>query len=342
MQPFQSAITKHKAIALMSGGLDSNLAVRIVHDMGIEIIGVHFTGPFCMCNRGAGGCIHYAKKIAGELGIRFSTKGLGNEYLEHVVNPKHGRGSGMNACLDCRILMFENAKKMMAEEGASFILTGEVLGQRPMSQLRDKLAIIERETALEGLILRPLSAHHFPPTLPEQEGWIDRDDLLDISGRGRRPQMDLAEKLELGDYPCPAGGCLLTDKNFAVRLREHIDHTGGLQMADIALLKLGRHFRLPSGAKLILGRNEEECKQVEGFAGKEGVLLLMPKNVPGPSALLSGVDNDSETKALAADIVAAYCNEESGIVVEVTRSGNTETITSGGGKGRDSFADIKC
>ncbi len=341
MQLSDSSITKHKAIALMSGGLDSNLAVRIIHDMGIEVIGVHFTGPFCMCNRGAGGCIHYANKIAGELGISFSTIGLGNEYLEHVVNPKHGRGSGMNACLDCRILMFEKAKVLMAEKGASFILTGEVLGQRPMSKLRDKLAIIERETSLQGLILRPLSAQHFPPTLPEKEGWIDRDALLDIHGRGRRPQMDLAEKLHLGDYPCPAGGCLLTDKNFAARLREHIDHTGGLQMADIALLKLGRHFRLPSGAMLILGRNEEECKQVERHAGKEGVLLLVPENVPGPSALLSGANGDSETRTLAAKIVATYCNVQSDVIVGATASGETYSITASGAQ-RDDFAEMKC
>jgi len=171
----------HKAIALMSGGLDSNLAVRLLHDMGIEIIGVHFTGPFCMCNRGAGGCIHYARQMADEIGIEFSTRPLGDEYLEIVVQPKHGRGSGMNPCLDCRILMFQRAKSMMAEEGASFILTGEVLGQRPMSQLRDNLRLIERETELEGLILRPLSAQHLPPTIPEREAIGVTDDLVRFS-----------------------------------------------------------------------------------------------------------------------------------------------------------------
>jgi tRNA-specific 2-thiouridylase len=304
----------HKAIALMSGGLDSNLAVRMIHDMGIRIIGVHFTGPFCLCNRGAGGCIHYAKKIAGELGLRFSTIGLGAEYLDMVVHPKHGRGSGMNPCLDCRILMFRKAKDMMSEEGASFIFTGEVLGQRPMSQLRDKLRIIEREAELEGLILRPLSAQHLPPTIPEKEGWVNRDALLDIQGRGRRAQMDLAETLQIGDYPCPAGGCLLTDKHFAARLREHIDHSGGLDMSDIPLLKMGRHFRLPSGAKLILGRDQAENEQLERLAAQTAV-RLEPDSGRGPTAVLLSTTGAPADADLAAEILGAYCKRDGKIAI---------------------------
>lgn len=317
-----------RAIALMSGGLDSNLAVRIVHDMGIEIIGVHFTGPFCLCNRGAGGCIHYARKIAGELGIRFSTVGLGSEYLDLVVHPKHGRGSGMNPCLDCRILMFQRAKQMMADEGASFILTGEVLGQRPMSQLRDKLRIIEREAELDGLILRPLSARHLPQTVPEQEGWVDREVLLDLRGRGRRVQMDLAEELQIGDYPCPAGGCLLTDKHFAVRLREHIGHSDGLRMADVALLKVGRHFRLPSGAKLVVGRNQDENERIENLA-RDNTVLLAPDQEKGPSALLLEGGASLETISLAASIVAGYCDGTEPVVVRhgPTASGGAGRVT---------------
>lgn len=328
-----------KAIALMSGGLDSNLAVRIVHDMGIEIIGVHFTGPFCLCDRGADGCIHYAQKIAGELGIRFSTIGLGNEYLDIVVHPRHGRGSGMNPCLDCRVLMFRRAKEMMVDEHAAFILTGEVLGQRPMSQLRDKLRIIEREAELEGLILRPLSARHLPPTVPEKEGWVDREALSDIRGRGRRPQMDLAEKLQLGDYPCPAGGCLLTDKHFAGRLREHIDSTGGLKMSDVPPLKIGRHFRLPSGARLILGRDQKECEQIERMAG-ESDALLVPNNISGPSGLLSGSGCDSDTQAIAARILSAYCGGDNDVCVDITTKGRRET-TMMSRASRDEFAALR-
>jgi len=329
----------HKAIALMSGGLDSNLAVRIVHDMGIEIIGVHFTGPFCLCNRGTGGCIHYAKKIAGEIGIRFSTIGLGDEYLEIVVHPRHGRGSGMNPCLDCRILMFKKTKAMMAAEDASFILTGEVLGQRPMSQLRDKLRIIERESGLEGLILRPLSARHFPPTVPEEQGWVDRNALLDIQGRGRRPQIALAEKLQIGDYPCPAGGCLLTDKHFAARLREHIDHTGGLQMSDIALLKLGRHFRLPSGAKLVVGRNQEECESLDKLA-RDTDMLLVPRDIAGPTGLVRGESLSENAREIAATVLAAYCSGDEAVAVEVCLQQTTE-LTICQRDSREHFAGMK-
>lgn len=309
----------------MSGGLDSNLAVRMLHDIGIRIIGVHFTGPFCMCNRGSGGCIHYANKIADELGIEFSTQALGKEYLEIVVSPKHGRGSGMNPCLDCRIMMFRRAKTMMQERGASFIITGEVLGQRPMSQLRDKLRIIERESDLERLILRPLSAQHFPPTIPEEKGWVPREVLLDISGRGRRPQMDLAEKLQIGDYPCPAGGCLLTDKHFAARLREHIDHSGKLTLGDIPLLKLGRHFRLPSGAKLIVGRDKEENDRIERLAGDTDTTLL-PENVTGPSAILRPGPNGKESD-LAAEIIASYCSGTESVTVHCRTNGQQETLS---------------
>jgi len=328
-----------KAIALMSGGLDSNLAIRLLHDMGIELIGVHFTGPFCMCNRGAGGCIHYAKKIADELGIEFSTRPLGTEYLDIVVNPKHGRGSGMNPCLDCRMLMFRRAKAMMVEKGASFIATGEVIGQRPMSQLSDKLRLIERETDLEGLVVRPLSAQHLPPTIPEQEGWVDREQFLAIQGRGRRQQMDLADKLRIGDYPCPAGGCLLTDKNFAARLREHIDHTGGLQMVDIALLKLGRHFRLPSGARLIVGRDQEESERLEQRA-TENDALLTPVNVTGPSVLVSNHNPDNGDLQLAARILSAYCNADHAVTVESRGAGQAQSL-SVEGSDRTQFASMK-
>ena len=330
---------KHrKAIALMSGGLDSNLAVRLLHDMGIGIIGVHFTGPFCLCNRGAGGCIHYARKMADEIGIEFSTQPLGEAYLDIVVHPRHGRGSGMNPCLDCRILMFRGAKKMMEEQGASFILTGEVLGQRPMSQLRDKLKLIEREAGLEGLILRPLSAQHLPPTIPEREGWVDREKFLAIRGRGRREQMDLAEKLQIGDYPCPAGGCLLTDKHFAARLREHIGHVGGLKMADVSLLKLGRHFRLPSGVKTVVGRDEAENERLEQLAGEHDTVLV-PENVTGPTAVVLHPSQDEDT-SLAAEILAAYC-DGSGDVTVMSQCDDRSALLTVERRDRSRFADTK-
>lgn len=290
----------------MSGGLDSTLAVRLMHDLGTEIIGAHFTGPFCMCNRGKQGCVTFAREQAAALGIPFKTFALGLQYVDIVVNPKHGYGSGVNPCLDCRIMMLRRARELMEEEGASFVITGEVLGQRPMSQLRRKLDIIEHDSGLKGLILRPLSAAHMPETVPEKAGVIDRGRLLAIKGRGRREQMDLARMLEVGDYPCPAGGCLLTDKNFARRVRDAIAHEG-LSLEDIALLKIGRHFRLPSGAKLVVGRNADENARVERMArSTDG--LLVPESVMGPSSLVRAPKLREYDIALAAEIAAAYCD----------------------------------
>lgn len=320
----ESSKSKVKAIALMSGGLDSNLAVRIVHDLGVEIIGVHFTGPFCMCNRGAGGCVHFAKKISEELGLRFMTSGLGPEYIEIVVHPKHGRGSGMNPCVDCRILMLSKAKELMVKEGASFILTGEVLGQRPMSQLSAKLRLIESAAGLEGLILRPLSAHLLPPTIVEKQGLVDRTKLLGIEGRGRRTQIDLAAKLELGDYPCPAGGCLLTDKSFAARLREHLAFHGGLTMADLPLLKTGRHFRLPSGAKLVVGRDQKECERLEAMGDSE-TTILQPVVATGPTAIRKGAGPCTEEELqFCAQCVATYCDGTGPVLIVVRTAGKPD------------------
>jgi len=330
--------SRRRAVALMSGGLDSNLAVRLIHDMGIEVIGVHFTGPFCMCNRGAGGCIQFAGKLAAELGIRFRTQGLGQEYLDMVVDPKHGRGSGMNPCVDCRILMFRRAKALMEEEGAGFVFTGEVLGQRPMSQLRKKLDIIERESGLEGYLLRPLSAQHLTPTVPEQQGWVDREKLLGIQGRRRREQMDLAERLAIGDYPCPAGGCLLTDKPFSAKLRERLKH-GTLAMRDIGRLKIGRHFRLPQGAKLVVARDKPECEALERMVG-DGEILLTPEEVMGPSALLIGKSPIDGDLRAAADVVAAYCDGGNDVAL-LARSSSEETHVTGKRSERARYAPWK-
>lgn len=308
----------------MSGGLDSTIAVRLIHDMGIEIVGVHFTGPFCLCNRGKGGCISYARQQAEALGIKFSTIPLGREYIDIVVNPKHGYGSGVNPCMDCRILMLGKARELMAEEGASFVLTGEVLGQRPMSQLRDKLRIIERESGLEGLIVRPLCGQHMPETIPEKEGLISRDKLLAIKGRGRREQMGLAKFLAVGDYPCPAGGCLLTDKHFAARVKDAIAHDG-FRLEDIPLLKVGRHFRLQGGAKLVVGRNEEENQQIERLTRNEDV-LMSPEDVMGPNSLLRGAGRTDDDTAVAANITSAYCDGHDPVTILCKAGTNTWTL----------------
>lgn len=339
-----------KAIALMSGGLDSSLAVRLISDMGIDIIGVHFTGPFCLCNRGkgglvspkqgvnqpspgfglarrgVGGCVSYARKQADALGIPFSTIPLGQEYIDIVVNPKHGYGSGVNPCIDCRILMLGKARELMKKESASFVITGEVLGQRPMSQMKEKLLIIERESGLEGRIVRPLCGQHMPETIPEKEGLIHRDKLLTISGRSRREQMALAKMLEIGDYPCPAGGCLLTDKNFARRVKDAIAHEG-LRLEDIALLKVGRHFRLPTGAKLVVGRNKEENELIEKLA-RDSDMVMVPGIVKGPSAVLMKKNLTQEEINIAAGITASYCDGQGTVTITCLAGGQTKTLDS--------------
>jgi len=315
-----------RAIALMSGGLDSNLAVRLLHDMGIEIVGTHFTSPFCQCNRGKGGCTSFAKDLAKELGIKLRTVSLSQEYIDIVKDPPHGYGSGVNPCIDCRILMLRKARELMEEEGASFVVTGEVLGQRPMSQLKDKLRVIERESGLQGLIVRPLCGKHMPETIPETEGLVDREKLLSIRGRSRREQMDLAKFLEIGDYPCPAGGCLLTDKHFARLVKDMIAHDG-LELGDIALLKVGRHFRLSGGSKLVVGRNKDENERLERLVREDDVLIV-PETVMGPAALVRAQDLDipGDELRLAAAITTAYCRGTETVTMICTGRGSSEKL----------------
>ncbi len=308
----------------MSGGLDSTLAVRLLHDMGIEILGAHFTGPFCTCDRGNEGCMSYARIIAKELGIQFKIYSLGKEYMEIVANPPHGYGSGVNPCIDCRILLLKKAKELMDEEGASFIVTGDVVGQRPMSQLRKKIELIDRDSGLGGLILRPLSAKELPETIPEKEGIVDRTKLLGITGRRRKEQMDLAKKLDIGDYPCPAGGCLLTDKNFAARIRDLMAHEG-LELATVPLLKIGRHYRLENGAKVVIGRNQAENEKLERMA-KDADVLFIPEKVMGPSAILRAKDPESDQIELTATMLAAFCDGEGPVEVSYRQNSKQSTI----------------
>ncbi|MFQ5354411.1 MAG: hypothetical protein ACE5DR_05640, partial [Thermodesulfobacteriota bacterium] len=249
-----------KAVALLSGGLDSTLAVKMIIDQGIEVHALNFTSAFCTCTtsaRKAGGCKSESRRVAEEFGIPIKVMVKGDDYMDIVRAPAHGYGKGMNPCVDCRIYMFKAAKKYMEEIGASFILTGEVLGQRPMSQRRDTMRIIERDSGLTGLILRPLCAGHLEPTIAEKEGLVDRKKLLSVAGRGRRPQMDLAEELGVNDYPCPSGGCLLTDQVFSKKVRDLVDNKEDIKSRDLQLLRTGRHFRY-EGFKIVVGRDEAD------------------------------------------------------------------------------------
>ncbi len=280
-------VEKIKGIIMFSGGLDSTLAARIILDQGIELYALHLTSPFCTCDNSRNGCRATSVVMAEQLGLPMITVAKGADYFRMITHPRYGYGSGMNPCVDCRIYGFTVAKEEMKKRGARFIVTGEVLGQRPMSQKRHTLELIEKRSGLKGLILRPLSAKHFSPTIPEIEGWVDRESLLNISGRSRKEQIRLAEDYSLKDYPCPAGGCLLTDKGFSARVRDLFAHGDGHSNRDFNLLKIGRHFRLPTGEKLIVGRNEEENRKLMQM-GKGKLTLLFSPTVSGPTV---GVEN---------------------------------------------------
>lgn len=276
-----------KALALLSGGLDSTLAAKVLLEQGIEVEALNFTSPFCTCTGKNAGCKSESLRVAQELGISIKVMNKGTDYLEIVRKPKHGYGSGMNPCIDCRIFLLRKAKEYMAESGADFVFTGEVLGQRPMSQRRDAMRLIERESGLEGLLLRPLSAQHLPPTIPEKEGWVDREKLLAITGRSRKEQMRLADELDIKNYPCPAGGCLLTEPSFVTKIRDVFDHSDELDPRDFRLLKLGRHFRIGPRTKVIIGRNEAENLSLEN-AAFPGEALIRWVEGSSPVGLFTG------------------------------------------------------
>jgi tRNA U34 2-thiouridine synthase MnmA/TrmU len=296
-----------RAIGLLSGGLDSQLAIRLMLEQGIEMVAVHFRTIFCTCTpKGCGKST--ASQVADELGIPFVEFNNTKEFLDIVKNPPHGYGSGMNPCIDCRLLMFKKAKEYMEEIGAGFIVTGEVLGQRPMSQHKSAMELIERESGLFGLVVRPLSAQILSPTIPEQKGWIDRDKLLAHSGRSRKLQMGLAEKFGMRDYQCAAGGCLLTDPGFSKRIKEGFQH-GEDSINDVQLLKVGRHFRLLDKVRLVVGRNEIENKRIINLA-RNGDILIEPVDVPGPTSLLrkNSCSSIEDYLKLAIYICARYCD----------------------------------
>lgn len=274
---------KIKAVLLLSGGLDSTLAVKIMLEQNIDLIAVNFVTPFCTCTRT--GCRSEARKVAEALNIPIRVMHAGDEYIRMIQHPKHGRGKNMNPCIDCRILFFSRARELMEEVGARFVVTGEVLGERPMSQHRLAMKRIEEESDLRGLILRPLSARLLEPSIPEQRGWVNRERLLAIQGRSRKPQIALAREFGIGDYPCPAGGCRLTDPQFARRIRESFSYNE-TSIRDIQLLKYGRHFRLPSGAKVIVGRHEEENAILMTLLPSPGLLFTCAEDTKGPTTVL--------------------------------------------------------
>jgi len=306
---------KKKVVALLSGGLDSRLAVKMMQNQGFDVTAVAIKTPFCDFDCGRG-CGFEIRETADTLGVDLRTVYLGDEYIEMLKHPKHGFGSGMNPCIDCRAMMFKAGKKVMEEVGAEFIISGEVLGQRPMSQHGPALRTIEKEAGLEGKIVRPLSAALLPPTEPETNGLIKRENLGMIRGRSRKEQLKLSKEFGFENPPNAGGGCLLTDPAFSVRAKDLFKHIETPTTNDIDLLKIGRHFRFDPTTKLIVGRNKDENEMLQALA-LDGDVLLETKDHVGPISLLRGDDFEKNLK-LAAAITLRYSDapkNTTGIVV---------------------------
>ncbi len=285
-----------KALVLMSGGLDSQLAVCVLRDQGVEVHAVTFESPFF---DGA-----TARKACEQLGVPLLVVDFTSEIIAILKNPKHGFGSNMNPCIDCHAMMIKTAGEIMMKEGYDVIATGEVLYERPLSQSRKALDIVAEDSGCSSRLLRPLSAKLLPETEAERSGLIKRDKLLALSGRKREMQFRLAERFGLRDYPTPAGGCRLTDPNYTKRLRDLVDHEGLESVRQVLVLRTGRHFRLDARIKFVLGRNESENLLLEKMAGPSD-LVLKAEDVPGPVGLLP-VEAREEHILKAAALCAGY------------------------------------
>ena len=309
---------KLKAVALLSGGLDSSLAVRMMLEQGIEIEAVAIKTPFCDFDCGKG-CGHRVKEVAMDLQIPLKTVYFGEEYLRMLKRPKFGFGSGMNPCIDCRSMMYNAAKDHMKKIGADFIVTGEVLFQRPMSQNHRALNIIEKETGTQGKVLRPLSAKSLPMIELENNGSIKRENLCNIVGRSRKSQLDMARKFGMEDPPNAAGGCLLTDPQFSRRIRDlmkYLDKEKIPTMNDIELLKVGRHFRLSNVAKLIVGRNQNENDVMRSLALKDDI-VIEAQEFPGPTCILRSKNYEYSLVEKSSRIGLRYSDSPRGLETNV-------------------------
>jgi tRNA-specific 2-thiouridylase len=311
-----------KAIALYSGGLDSTLAVLVMKRLGVEVIAISFDTDFgCTVSRRSGP--KSAISAAGALGFETEMHYIGDKFMELVKNPKFGHGKNMNPCIDCKVLMLREAKRLMDERGADFLVTGEVLWQRPMSQRRDTLFTIENEAAVAGLVVRPLSAGLLKPTIPEEKGLIDRSKLYSMSGRSRKPQIALAEELGLKDYPQPAGGCLLTDPTFSSRLRELLARIPSPSMREIKLLRVGRHFGAGGGSRIIVGRDEKDNTELSRLIGP-GDYTLQVEGDYGSPLVLADPGLSEEGLMLAAALCARYSSARTLPLVRVRISKDRE------------------
>lgn len=282
-----------KAIGLLSGGLDSTLAIKLIQNQGIDVVAVNFTIPFGPCKKRGGD----ASQTAKALNVPLKSFRLGSDYLKMVRNPKFGYGKNMNPCIDCKIFMLRKAKKYAKSIGAKFIFTGEVLGQRPMSQHKQALDVIEKEAGLQGKIVRPLSAKLLPKTEAEELGYLNIERLEGIKGRSRKRQIELAKQYNIVNFPSPAGGCLLTDPEYCNKLRDLLTHKKRVTVEDTYLLKFGRHFRIDKN-KLIVGRNEAENETLSKSKRKSDYLFEVADCV-GPTTVLQGPKTSLAIKTAA-------------------------------------------
>lgn len=310
-----------RALALFSGGLDSALAVKVIQEQGVEVIGLNFVSHFF------GGKNEKAEKMAEQLGIKLEYVNFSSIHTEILKNPVHGRGKNMNPCIDCHALMFKTAGDLLKKYDASFIISGEVLGQRPMSQNYQALEKVKAlSPGLEDLIVRPLSAKLLPESKPEREGWIDREKLLDIQGRSRKPQLELVERFKLVDYPTPAGGCLLTDPGYSRRLKL-LEEDGFLEDEYsnlFHLLKIGRFFRFEKGKYLIVGRQKEDNLKINEYKNY-GSYFIRGTNIPGPHMVAYG-ELDEDMIKFALDLFSRYSKVKGKEEVVVSINGKNSKV----------------
>ncbi|MFO7963355.1 MAG: tRNA 4-thiouridine(8) synthase ThiI [Desulfobacterales bacterium] len=316
-----NTISTIRALGLCSGGLDSMLSALILKEQGAEVEWISFETPFFSSAR--------AVDAARELQIPLTVRDITDVYLDMLKNPSVGYGKNMNPCMDCHRLMFHLAGRVMTEKGFSFMFSGEVLGQRPMSQTRSALRYVEKHSGYDGYILRPLSARRLPETIPEKEGWVKRDLLLGLAGRSRKPQIALAEKYGITRFPPPAGGCLLTDKGFSRRLKDLFDHQTVISRNDYELLKHGRHIRLNPNAKIIVGRTREDNQRIIDRSDRDRDVIIRMKEIPGPIVMMPGGGKKDEI-ILAASICAGYAKAPNSrpvsVCVETSREKEIVTV----------------
>lgn len=311
---------KARALGLCSGGLDSILSALILRQQGIHVEWVSFETPFFTADK--------ARKAANQTGIFLHVHNITGDYLVMMKNPPAGFGKNMNPCMDCHALMFKKAGEMMKSEDFDFLFSGEVLGQRPMSQNKNALHYVAKHSGVGRFILRPLSARLLPETIMEQEGKVDRSRLLDLTGRSRKPQIKLAEQFGITEYPSPAGGCLLTDPIYSKRLKDLYDHEDEPGTQALNLLKFGRHMRLNSLVKLIIGRTQKENEQILNCIDPGQATILKAANHPGPTVVLTG-DASKEILFLAGAICIGYgkAPDDAPASVNITKAGKQEKLT---------------